>query len=97
MEIPYMDKLVHFLMYFGLSGVSALSYTYVKKVNIDKVRLLFVALFIPILYGGLIEIIQENYIAGRSGDWMDFIADLLGSLFGLAIALKYKNLLLQRL
>lgn len=32
----------------------------------------------PILYGGFIEIIQENFFPPRRGEWSDWLADIIG-------------------
>lgn len=96
LDLPFgTDKVVHFLMYFGLSGASALFYIYDNKGNIRMNKLLIGAFLIPILYGGLIEILQANFFAPRSGDWNDFFADILGSLAALPIVLLYRNKLLK--
>ena len=96
-ELPVgIDKVVHFCMYLGLSGATALNYIYGKKGRINKAKLAIGAFMIPILYGGLIEIIQALYCEGRSGDWFDFLADTLGSLAALPIAFYYRRYLLNK-
>ena len=90
------DKIVHFLMYLGLSGATALNYIHAKQGHIHIGKLLFYAFVCPILYGGLIEILQQNYYPPRSGDWFDFLADTLGSLAALPFAFKYRNYLLNK-
>ncbi|GAB6012624.1 VanZ family protein [Viscerimonas tarda] len=90
------DKLVHYLMYLGLSGAAALYYIYDKKGHIHLSAMLFGAIIVPILYGGLIEIIQEKYFPPRSGDWFDFLADTLGALTALVISLCYRRFLLRK-
>lgn len=89
------DKVVHFLMYFGLSGATAINYIYIKKGKIDMMKLLIGAFMIPILYGGLIELLQYYFFPSRMGDWWDFLADVLGSLAALPIALAFKNYLIK--
>lgn len=91
------DKIVHFLMYLGLSGATALNYIHAKKGHINLCKLLLFAFICPILYGGLIEILQQNFFPPRSGDWSDFLADVLGSLFALPIVLKYRNFLIEKM
>lgn len=93
-EVPHFDKVVHYFMYFGLTGISAIYYIYDKKGNIDIKKLIIGAFLIPIIYGGLIEVIQDNFIEGRGGDWYDFWADTLGSVSGLLVAFRYRDLLL---
>lgn len=90
---PYADKVVHFLMYFGLSGVASFWYIYGEKGRVIVLKLVAFAFVLPLLYGGFIEIIQEYYF-GRSGDWLDLLADALGSLSVLPLALIYRRKLL---
>lgn len=90
------DKIVHYLMYLGLSGATALNYIHGKQGRISFGKLLLFAFIFPILYGGLIEILQQGFFPPRSGDWFDFLADALGSLTALPIALKYRNYLLNK-
>lgn len=90
------DKIVHFLMFFGLSTVASFNYIYIKKGQIIILKLIFFAILIPILYGGFIEIIQAEYFTSRSGDWYDFLADMLGSLAAVPFALWFRRILLNK-
>jgi VanZ family protein len=94
--IPF-DKIVHFLMYLGFSGATALYYVYDKKGLSINMPLMFIgAIIVPILYGGLIEIIQDRYFPPRSGDWFDFLADILGTLTAIPIILYFRAFLVKR-
>lgn len=88
-----MDKIVHFCMYLGLSGATAINYIHGEKGQVNMITMIVTAFLLPILYGGFIEILQHYFFAPRSGDWFDFLADLLGSLVALPIALVYINYL----
>lgn len=90
------DKIVHFLMYFGLSIVASFNYIYDRKGKIIILKLVAFAILVPIVYGGLIEILQAEYFIGRSGDWYDFLADVLGSLSTLPFSLWFRHYLLNR-
>jgi VanZ family protein len=90
------DKIVHFLMYFGLSIVASFKYVYDKKGKIIILKLIAFAILVPILYGGLIEILQAEYFPERSGDWYDFLADALGSLTTLPFSLWFRRFLLNK-
>ncbi|SHF32027.1 VanZ family protein [Dysgonomonas macrotermitis] len=90
------DKIVHFLMYMGLSGATAFNYIHAKRGHINMLKLLVFAFAFPILYGGLIEIIQHYYFPPRSGDWFDFLADALGALSALPFAFIFRNYLIKR-
>jgi VanZ family protein len=90
------DKIVHFLMYFGLSIVASLNYIYDKKGKIIILKLVAFAVLVPIIYGGLIEILQAEYFTERSGDWYDFLADVSGSLATLPFSLWFRRYLLNK-
>jgi VanZ family protein len=76
------DKLIHFLMYFGLSAVLLFDYTRANKSkNTTNPVFVLICLVYPSLLGGLIEILQQMYF-GRSASWFDFIADCSGVLSG---------------
>ena len=49
-----------------------------------------------LLYGGLIEIIQEYFTPNRSGDWFDFLADLFGILVALSLFFTVKHFRLKK-
>ena len=48
-------------------------------------KALLLATVIGIAYGGLTEIIQAILVPGRTGDWYDFTADLVGTYIGAII------------
>ncbi len=75
----YYDKLAHFGMFFTLSAAIYIDYYWLHKRKPNKYRLLFFGLVVPVVYGGVIEIVQHHFFS-RSGDWFDFYADALGSL-----------------
>ena len=90
------DKVVHFLMYLGLAGVASFNYIYDKNGHIIILKLILFAILIPIIYGGAIEIIQAEYFPERSGDWYDFLADVLGALASLPFSFWFRRFLLNR-
>lgn len=92
---PYTDKIVHFLMYLGLSGVAMINYIYRTRGHIIILKLVLYALILPILYGGAIELIQEYMTDNRTGEWLDLLADTLGALTALPIALYFRKKLLS--
>jgi len=89
------DKIVHFLMFFGLSGATAINYIHLEVGRIDMKKLLIGAFLIPILYGGFVELVQHFFFDSRSGDWFDFLADVLGSLAAFPVAIVFKNYLIK--
>ncbi|MBD8348390.1 VanZ family protein [Dysgonomonas sp. GY617] len=91
-----MDKIVHFCMYLGLSGATAINYIHGKRGHVNTQKLIIAAFLLPILYGGFIEILQHYFFPPRAGDWFDFLADMLGSLTALPIAFQYRNYLKKK-
>lgn len=73
-EIPYLDKLIHFAMYFGLMLVIV----YENRKSIKSTAQLFLVSFLPLAYGILLEILQAVLTITRSGNISDAIADGAG-------------------
>ncbi len=82
-NFPYFDKIVHFFLYFIFSWAIFSDFS----AKISK-KYTFIILFSAAILGGSIEIIQNYFIPGRSGDWFDLIADVSGSLAFLLLFLK---------
>lgn len=85
------DKLAHFGMFFALSSAIYYDYYRLHHRMPNKLKWIFLGLIVPVLYGGLIEVAQENFF-GRSGELMDFVADSLGSLTATALAFLFINM-----
>ena len=82
------DKLVHGLMYlcFGIVMVRDMWSGFSYK---NRKRLLVgcgVCLLIVAVYGGVIEILQELYFPPRTGEFLDWMADIIGGGVGITIA-----------
>lgn len=91
-----LDKIVHYLMFFGLAGSACFNYIYVTKGNIIILRMLLFCILLPIIFGGLIELYQAYLSIGRSGDWFDFLADTLGVLTVIPFAFYYRRYMLNK-
>jgi len=83
------DKLVHVFIFLVLTFLWLL---YVNSVlNGTKPIALFFILAVCLLYGILIEVIQEHYLSSRGAEVLDVIADILGASLGLLFFRNYKN------
>lgn len=69
------DKVVHFLMYFGITIVFLFEH-YIETWKMQKRD--YVMNIYPLLLGGFIEIIQTAFMPYRSGEWYDLIANISG-------------------
>lgn len=78
-KVTNIDKLLHFLMYFGFCCVLWLEYFKSHK-QANARRLIPWAIIAPILLSGLIEIGQQVLTPTRAADWWDFLFNTLGCL-----------------
>lgn len=75
------DKLVH----MGMYALLALSVYWESRRG-------WIALVWAIAYGGLIELLQAYCTHGmRSGDWWDWIADIVGAAIAVSVVISVKK------
>ena len=86
-SVRFIDKWTHSLIYLVLGLSISLEYIRTTKYPSPKFIVVWVWL-IPVFMGGLIEILQSNCTNGnRSGEWLDFYADAIGSTIALVIGI----------
>lgn len=73
------DKLVHWLAFAVLTLVLLWDG---KKVGLKSWQMWMLAIIFPMVYGGLIEVLQEQFFFPRTGEWGDWLADSIGVLVG---------------
>ena len=77
-NVTLIDKWVHTGMFAVLCGTMWFEYMRHHEVVI-RTKLIVFAWFVPVMMGGLIEILQANCTGGRrSGEFLDFVADTIG-------------------
>ena len=82
-----MDKVAHFCMYAGLSGIIWLEFLLNHRKKAMDIRYAIIgAIICPIVFGGAIEFLQEYITDHRQGDLLDFIANTSGVLVSAIIA-----------
>ncbi|MDR2384085.1 MAG: VanZ family protein [Tannerella sp.] len=79
LEFRYMDKLAHFGVFFVQSVL--LSSVFSLRIRKSYFAIIFLSTLMIFVYGGLIEILQDNFF-NRRGDVYDLIADVTGGFFG---------------
>ena len=78
-DVTMIDKWTHIVMYGGLSFTIWIEYLHEHK-TANWRKLIVIGWLVPVLMGGLLELIQANCTNGvRNGDWLDFFADAVGS------------------
>jgi len=96
-KIPHFDKIVHFGIYFVMSGALWFEFLRNNRNNRKPMYHAWIGGFLaPVLFGGVVEILQEQYTVYRGGDWFDMIANTTGALLAsllarYIIAPKYYN------
>jgi VanZ family protein len=73
-NIPNLDKIVHFLMYFGFMSVIILE----NWKSMKHSGQLFLLALIPFVYGVLMEILQTTLTVNRTGSIYDVAANSAG-------------------
>lgn len=83
-KIPHFDKLVH----LGIFAVFALLANYGLYMQRDFFFSRYhytISLVSGVIFGVITEWFQLHYVPGRSGEWPDLLADVLGSLAGMVM------------
>ena len=84
-KIPNMDKYVHAVMYFVLSFTISLN-LYQEYTKYKSMTMVMWAVVIPILFGGLIEVMQDKFTVSRTVDALYLLADAIGAILGYLFA-----------
>lgn len=79
LNIPHLDKVVHYGMFFILSLLICFEFTFLNIRKMNKIYL--IAIGVSFFYGGLIEILQY-YFFNRGCDAWDWLADITGGICG---------------
>jgi VanZ family protein len=95
-DIGVVDKVNHFVAYFGLAVLLSLCLLFQTKYELLYRKSFLMTFLIIIVYGALDEI-HQIFIPGRSAEVLDWTADASGALLGILIVyflyriLKYKS------
>lgn len=85
--IPGFDKVVHVGMYFGMSGMLWLEFLRAHRRERAPLWHAWVgALLCPVLFSGVVELLQAYCTTYRGGDWLDFAANTAGALLASGVA-----------
>jgi VanZ family protein len=74
LDIPNIDKIVHFGMYFTLMFVIVYERRYIS----EKKRNIYLLGLIPFIYGLVMELIQGLFTKSRNADLFDVLFNTLG-------------------
>ncbi|QBA63309.1 VanZ family protein [Muriicola soli] len=82
LEIPYLDKIVHFTFYFIAAVLGIFFYRTLKQRTIANFKKTLIFLGGLIVYGIIIEVLQSTFTTYRSGEITDVLANSAGALLG---------------
>ncbi len=85
LNVPHIDKLVHFLFYFGLVVLGAKAFKEIFKSVLKPSKNLGYIVIFAIVYGVIIELLQYGFTENRQGDVLDVLANSLGALLGMLV------------
>ena len=99
--VPLFDKWVHFVMYGAMSAtmwLDANRYKMPFSLRMRRLNMRFYGamIIIPSAMGGLMELVQAYLTTIRSGDSIDFLADVVGAVIGTVICKLIQSIWLQR-
>ena len=92
-DFKYLDKLVHFGLYF----VFTITVIYEHRDYFKNTRQLLLIALIPFAFGALIEIFQADFTVTRTGDILDVLANTGGILSALYVWLIIKPYYRQKI
>lgn len=95
-KVTNIDKVLHFLMYFGFCSVIWFEY-YRSHRRPSAVRLVMGAVVAPILFSGLVEIGQQTLTPTRAAEWWDFLFNSLGCLSAAVLGLLVTRKMVDKL
>ena len=86
-HVRLIDKWTHAALYLALGLLILTEHLRTKK-KTKLSSLIYWVWLIPIAMGGIIEVLQATCTGGRrSGEWLDFVADGIGSTLALLIGI----------
>jgi len=90
--IPNIDKVVHVCMYFGMSGMLWFEFLRAHRRDHTPLWHAWIGAFLcPVLFSGVVELLQAYCTTYRGGDWLDFAANATGAVLASAVALVVRK------
>lgn len=86
--IPYLDKIVHSIMYFSLMAALIFENRAILKGPLQY----FILATIPLIFGAAIEMMQTVFTTNRKGDLLDIVFNITGILLAVGLWLLLKKL-----
>jgi VanZ family protein len=89
-NIPSIDKIVHFCFHFGFT-ISWILFFKKELKGSEDAKAYLVSFIFSVLFGITIEILQGVFTTTRASDVTDVLANTLGAMFAIFIAIFFKK------
>jgi len=83
----FLDKWIHIFLFMVLVILWCRAYLYKRSTNNIRKTFIIIAI-LSVMYGIMMEIVQENFIPFRSFDFIDMLANGVGCIAGYFFASK---------
>ena len=90
-SIAVPDKGIHFVFYAIFAFLLYFPVYRTKKIAFSFLGSAVIVVLIGFTFGALIELVQDRYIVGRFGEWLDLVANSLGLLVGALVGVIFKR------
>ncbi|WP_422084220.1 VanZ family protein [Ulvibacterium sp.] len=81
-QIPHLDKIIHFTFYFVAAILGLFSFRKRIKSGTSLLKIITGLFLCLVVFGIIIEVIQQRYTMTRAGDVFDALANTIGALIG---------------
>ncbi len=88
LPFAFADKVIHAGIYFIFALAWFLAFSKREKTSFFAKNAIFLSVLFAILYGIIMEFMQETLIENRHGDWLDALANSAGAILA-GILIKY--------
>ncbi len=89
-NVPNIDKIVHFCFHFGFT-ISWILFFKKELKGAEVAKAYLVSFVFSVLFGITIELMQGVYTTTRACDVTDILANTLGALFAIFMAVVFKE------
>ncbi|HKR06873.1 MAG TPA: VanZ family protein [Bacteroidia bacterium] len=93
-DLLSIDKIIHAFLFIILTLLLIRGFKRQTRFSFLNVHTLTLIFLFSVIYGGLLELMQNYCLADRTGSWFDLIANVTGCILGIIINnyLKRKEL-----
>lgn len=85
LQLPHIDKVIHFSMFAVFGSLLAGAFMISSKTQQHHKATILISLFTGFIYGGITEYYQYCCLDGRYGNIPDVLANCFGTVFGVFI------------